>query len=64
MIEKKETYESLHAFKIKQDKLIEEGKTQNPQIVYGLSPEGKKAIAEGRTLDVVLKELEQKYVEI
>ena len=59
-----ETYESLHEFKVEQDRLIAEGKIQKPQIIYGLSERGKAALKRGRTLEMVIKELEQKYGKI
>ena len=64
MKKEKLTYEILHEYKVKQDRLIAEGKMQRPQIIYGLSPQAEKVIKEGRTLDVVLKELEAKYGKI
>ena len=58
------TYEILHEFKVEQDRLIAEGKIQRPQIVYGLSKEGQAALKRGRTLEMVLKSIEEKYGKI
>lgn len=61
MIEKEETYERLQEFKVMQDKLIAEGKMQKPQIVYGFSPEDRKAFdTTDKTLDEILNNLIQK----
>jgi len=66
MIEKEEklTYEILEQRFKEQDRLIAEGKMEKPKIVYGLSPEGESAVKRGRTLEVITKELEQKYGKI
>jgi len=63
MLKKEEelTYEILEQRFKEQDRLIVEGKMQKPQIVYGLSSEGEAAVKSGRTLEVLIKELEQKY---
>ena len=66
MIEKEEklTYEILHEFKKKQDRLINEGKMENPQIIYGFSPEDRKAFEEGYTIDELKNKLEQRIGKI
>ena len=63
MLKKEEelTYEILQKHRREQERLIAEGKMQKPQIVYGLSSEGKAAVKSGRTLEVLIKELEQQY---
>ena len=54
-----ETYESLHEFKVKQDRLIAEGKIQKPQIVYGFSPEGRRIFNNGLTFEQLWNKVEQ-----
>ena len=64
MKEEELTYEILHEFKVEQDRLIAEGKIQKPQIVYGFDAESWAAVKRGRTLEVVLKSIEEKYGKI
>jgi len=56
-----ETYESLHEYKVEQDRLIAEGKRQKHQIIYGFTPEDWEVVKRGRTAEIVFKELEEKY---
>ena len=61
-MEPKETYDSLVEEFRRQDRLIAEGKMQKPQIVDDVFTEEDWAtVKRGRTLDVVLKSIEEKY---
>jgi hypothetical protein len=55
------TYEIIHEWAEEQNNLIAEGIIEKPQIRYGLSPESMDAVRRGRTLEVVVKELNEKY---
>ena len=57
MIEKEETYESLQEYFKEQDRLIAEGKIQKPQIIYGLSSEGRAIVEQGITLDDIFNDI-------
>jgi hypothetical protein len=61
-MEEKLTYEILQEYKKEQDRLISEREMRKPQIIYGLSTEGEAAVKRGRTLEVVTKEISEKYV--
>ena len=56
-----ETYESLHEYKVEQDRLIAEGKIQKPQIIYGFTPEDRRMFDNGITIEELTAELEEKY---
>jgi putative N-acetylmannosamine-6-phosphate epimerase len=53
IMKEKLNYKILQEFKQEQDKFIAEGMIQKPQIVYGLSQEGKAAVKSRRTLEIV-----------
>jgi len=58
--EEKLNYEILHEYKVKQDKLIVEGKMRKSQrIIKDFTPEEMAVIKRGRTVDVVFNELEK-----
>jgi hypothetical protein len=63
-MEEKLTYEILEERFKEQDRLIAEGKMKKPKIIYGFSDEGQKDFDNGKTLDEVLNNLEEKYGKI
>jgi len=60
-MEEELTYEILEQRFKEQERLIAEGKMQKPQIIYGLDAEDEAAIRRGRTLEIVTKEINEKY---
>jgi len=56
-----ETYESLHEYKVEQDRLIAQGKMQKPQIIYGFTPEDQRMFDKGLTIDELIYKLENEY---
>ena len=55
-----ETYESLQEYFKEQKKLIEEGKIQKPQVIYGFSPEGRREFDKGITAEVIMNNWKKK----
>ena len=62
MIEEELNYEILEQHFKEQDRLIAEGKTQKPQIIYGFTPEDRKAFDNAKTMDEILNNLEKKNI--
>jgi len=63
MKEEKLTYEILHEIKVRQDRLIAEGKMEKPQrITRDFTPEEMEIVKRGVTLDVIINELEEKFL--
>ncbi|MCL2651881.1 MAG: hypothetical protein FWD60_12785 [Candidatus Azobacteroides sp.] len=58
--EEKLNYKILHEYKVKQDKLIAEGKMcKSQRIIRDFTPEEMAVTKRGRTVDVVFSELEK-----
>jgi hypothetical protein len=56
MVEVKElTYKKIHHLKTEQDKLIAEGEMEKPRVIWGLSPEGERALKDGIRLEDYIK---------
>jgi len=55
-----ETYESLHEYKVMQDKLIAEGKMIKGEPIYGFSPETRKKFNEGLTFEQLWDRVEKR----
>ena len=61
-VEEELNYKILEKRFKEQDRLIAEGKMQKPEFVYDVfTPEEQAAIKRGRTLEVVTKEINEKY---
>jgi hypothetical protein len=57
----KEKSEMLKQRFEERERLIAEGMEIPNKMVYGFSPEGRKAFERGRTMEEILNELEQKF---
>ena len=64
MKEEELTYEILVKEFRRQDRLIAEGKMERGQPIEGFDEEDWETVRRGRTLDVVLKSIEEKYGKI
>jgi putative N-acetylmannosamine-6-phosphate epimerase len=64
-VKEKVTYDTLHKFKVQQDKLIAEGKIQKPQrIIRNFTSEEQRTFDNGKTLEEIITYLEQKHGKI